>query len=112
MTLAKNSRIDAFERDPTNYHSLEMAFVAANTVGFKLFFSFDYAGNGPWDQDEVIALIQKYGSNNAYFQHNSQPFVSTFEGPNNANDWIGIKQRPTVFSCQTGHLWVPSQLWR
>ncbi|KAE8416193.1 glycosyl hydrolase family 71-domain-containing protein [Aspergillus pseudocaelatus] len=102
MTLAKNSHIDAFalnmaRRDPTNYHSLEMAFVAANTVGFKLFFSFDYAGNGPWDQDEVTALIQKYGSNGAYFQHNAQPFVSTFEGPSNADDWIGIKQKTNCF---------------
>jgi hypothetical protein len=102
MKLAKNAHIDAFalnmaRQDPTNYHSLEMAFAAANTVGFKLFFSFDYAGNGPWDQDEVTDLIHKYGPNGAYFQHNSQPFVSTFEGPGNADDWISIKQKTNCF---------------
>ncbi|GFF57063.1 mutanase [Aspergillus udagawae] len=105
MKLAKDAHIDAFAmnmawKDSTNDHSLEMAFNAANSVGFKLFFSFDYAGNGPWSQDTVIRMIQQYGSNGAYFQYNGKPFVSTFEGPNNAEDWLTIK-------AQTGCFFIP-----
>lgn len=64
MKLAKDAHIDAFAmnmawEDSTNDHSLEMAFNVANSVGFKLFFSFDYAGNGPWSQDTVIRMIQQ-----------------------------------------------------
>lgn len=49
-----DAHIDAFAlnmawEDDTNNPSVEMAFTAANVMGFKLFFSFDYAGNGPWD---------------------------------------------------------------
>ncbi|PKX91286.1 putative alpha-1,3-glucanase [Aspergillus novofumigatus IBT 16806] len=102
MTLAKDAHIDAFALnmaflDKTNNPSLEMAFEAANAVGFKLFFSFDYAGNGPWDATVVIKMIQQYGPNNAYFQHNSKPFVSTFEGPGNAEDWVIIKEKTGCF---------------
>ncbi|KAH2822010.1 hypothetical protein KXW76_007929, partial [Aspergillus fumigatus] len=105
MKLAKDAHIDAFAmnmawEDSTNDHSLEMAFNVANSVGFKLFFSFDYAGNGPWSQDTVIRMIQQYGSNGAYFQYNGKPFVSTFEGPSNAEDWVTIK-------AQTGCFFIP-----
>jgi hypothetical protein len=60
--LAQDAHIDAFAlnmawEDKTNEASVEMAFTAANVKGFKLFFSFDYAGNGPWDQDVVISMI-------------------------------------------------------
>ncbi|GFF25735.1 glucan endo-1,3-alpha-glucosidase agn1 [Aspergillus udagawae] len=105
MKLAKDAHIDAFAmnmawKDSTNDPSLEMAFNAANSVGFKLFFSFDYAGNGPWSQDTVIHMIQQYGSNGAYFQYKGKPFVSTFEGPGNAEDWVDIK-------AQTGCFFIP-----
>lgn len=102
MTSAKDAHTDAFAlnmawKDGTNEASVKMAFTAANTVGFKLFFSFDYAGNGPWDQDVVINMIQTYGTNGAYFQHNGQPFVSTFEGPGSAKDWVTIKAKTNCF---------------
>ncbi|KAH1500885.1 hypothetical protein KXX06_001443, partial [Aspergillus fumigatus] len=42
----------------------------------------------------------QYGSNGAYFQYNGKPFVSTFEGPNNAEDWVTIK-------AQTGCFFIP-----
>ena len=53
MNLAKDAGIDAFalnmaSGDSTNNATIPMAFAAAEAVGFKLFFSFDYAGNGPW----------------------------------------------------------------
>ncbi|KAJ5518742.1 Esterase SGNH hydrolase-type [Penicillium expansum] len=102
MTMAKDAHIDAFAlnmawKDGTNEASVKMAFTAANAVGFKLFFSFDYAGNGPWDQDVVIDMIQTYGASGAYFQHNGKPFVSTFEGPDSAKDWVTIKAKTNCF---------------
>jgi hypothetical protein len=79
---------------------LANAFRAANNLGFELFFSFDYAGNGAWPEDEVIAYINQYSTNGAYYYYSGQPFVSTFEGPANAADWINIK-------AQTGCYFVP-----
>jgi len=73
-----------------NNAQLSLAFSAANAKGFKLFFSFDYAGNGAWPQAEVISLIQEYGSNGAYYQYNNKPLVSTFEGPASSGDWVEI----------------------
>ncbi|KAJ5951187.1 uncharacterized protein N7479_009600 [Penicillium vulpinum] len=102
MKLAQDAHIDAFAlnmawKDGTNDASVEMAFTAASSVGFQLFFSFDYAGNGPWDQEVVIDMIQKYGTTSAYFHHNGKPFVSTFEGPGNADDWVTIKAQTNCF---------------
>ena len=71
MTLAFEAHIDAFAlniaaNQPVNDHSLGNAFLAAENVGFYLFFSFDYAGNGPWAKADVIELIQFYKSPNVY----------------------------------------------
>ncbi|KGO69674.1 Glycoside hydrolase, family 71 [Penicillium italicum] len=100
--LAQNAHIDAFAlnmawEDKTNDASVAMAFTAAEAEGFRLFFSFDYAGNGPWDQDVVTSMIQKYSSSSSYFQYNGKPFVSTFEGPSNADDWVTIKAKTNCF---------------
>lgn len=102
MNLAKNAHIDAFALNiaydwPKNNVALEKAFQAAASTGFRLFFSFDYAGNGPWPAEQVMDLIRRYGSHSAYFQHQSKPFVSTFEGPAQAEDWVTIKQTTPCF---------------
>jgi hypothetical protein len=83
----------------TTAEALPNVFKAANNLGntFKLFFSLDYAGNGAWPQDEVITLINAYRNNDAYFKHNGQPLVSTFEGPANASDWNTIKTATNDF---------------
>ncbi|KAH7310862.1 glycosyl hydrolase family 71-domain-containing protein [Stachybotrys elegans] len=81
-----------------NDASLQKAFDKANQLGFKLLFSFDYAGNGPWAKADVVSMIQKWGSNSAYFLHEgSKPLVSTFEGPENAADWVEIKRTTGCF---------------
>lgn len=105
MSLAKSADIDAFalnmaNNDSTNNFALPLAFSAATQTSFKLFFSFDYAGNGPWNMKEVMSLIQDYGSKPTYFTRGSQPFVSTFEGPKQASDWKEIKR-------QTGCFFIP-----
>jgi hypothetical protein len=43
--------------DPTNAKALPDAFSMADSLGFKLFFSFDYAGNGNWLRSDIINLI-------------------------------------------------------
>ncbi|KAJ6014734.1 hypothetical protein N7540_009325 [Penicillium herquei] len=83
--------------DKTNDASLAMAFTAAEAKGFRLFFSFDYAGNGPWDLEVFTSMIQKYSSSSSYFQYNGKPFVSTFEEPSNADDWVTIKANTNCF---------------
>jgi hypothetical protein len=86
--------------DPVNGPSLEMAFQAARAKDFKLFFSFDYAGNGPWSKADVISLLKKYSGDKAYFIYGTKPLVSTFEGPGQAGDWKDIK-------AQTGCVFIP-----
>ncbi|KAJ5175656.1 uncharacterized protein N7482_001533 [Penicillium canariense] len=102
FTLALDAHIDAFAMnmaygDPVNSAALPVAFTVADSLGFRLFFSFDYAGNGAWPEDQVLDYLTTYGSNAAYYQHNGQPLVSTFEGPDNADDWVTIKAETNCF---------------
>ncbi|GFF43033.1 mutanase Pc12g07500 [Aspergillus lentulus] len=105
ISLAQDAHIDAFalniaHGEATNDKSIADAFAAAESLGFKLFFSFDYAGNGPWPLSEVTRLLKQYSSSSAHFRHNNKPFVSTFEGPANSDDWVTIK-------AETGCFFVP-----
>ncbi|KAL5049507.1 glycosyl hydrolase family 71-domain-containing protein [Aspergillus fruticulosus] len=100
--LAQGAGIDAFvlniaNEDATNDIALPIAFTAAYDMGFQLLFSFDYAGNGAWDKSVVIDMINEYGSKETYFKNDGKPFVSTFEGPNNADDWKDIKKETGCF---------------
>ncbi|KAK2035409.1 putative extracellular alpha-1,3-glucanase/mutanase [Colletotrichum zoysiae] len=72
--LAKEAHIDAFalnmaHGEAVNEPSLERAFNVAKDEGFKLFFSFDYAGRGPWPKDTVVSYLKKYASRGEYFKH-------------------------------------------
>jgi GH18 family chitinase len=106
IAMAQQSHIDAFALNIAhgwehNDAQIANAFTAASAKGFKLFFSFDYAGGDePWPLDEVRALIQRYGHDGAHFQYDGKPFVSTFEGPENADDWNTIK-------ADTGCFFIP-----
>ncbi|KAG9669891.1 carbohydrate-binding module family 24 protein, partial [Aureobasidium melanogenum] len=95
IRLARDSHIDAFALNIANnggYASqIANAFSAANSLGFKLFFSFDYAAQGAFVQQDVISLVNQYRSNSAYYKYNGKPFVSTFEGPGSSGDWTAIK---------------------
>lgn len=103
IKLAKAAGIDAFalnmaNNEDTTRTSLPKAFAAANVVGgFKLLFSFDYAGNGAWKKEVVTGLINSYKGDSAYYHRGSQPLVSTFEGPENAKDWVDIKRDTGCF---------------
>ncbi|KAJ8068521.1 hypothetical protein OCU04_004071 [Sclerotinia nivalis] len=102
IALAQDAHIDAFALniaygDATVSTSLEYAFAAANNLGFKLFFSFDYAGNGAWPSQDVTALLIDYASDSAYYLYDGKPFVSTFEGPSSGSDWLAIKEDTGCF---------------
>lgn len=102
IDLAKTAGIDAFalnmaNNDSTNDVQLPLAFSAAQQKGFKLFFSFDYAGNGAWSKATVKSMITNYGSKTEYFKRGSQPLVSTFEGTGSAGDWSEIKTATKCF---------------
>ncbi len=102
MQLAKNAHLDAFAinmgyLDPVNQNQIANAKAAANAVGFQLFFSFDYAGNGAWPKADVIQWLNAHGGDPSYFKHNGKPLASTFEGPENATDWTEIKSSTGCF---------------
>ncbi len=101
--LAVTAHIDAFALniaygDGRSPPVLEKAFQAVQGTSFKLFFSFDYAGGiGPWPQVAVQSLCDQYFGNAGYYRYNGKPFVSTFEGPDNAADWKSIKAKTGAF---------------
>jgi hypothetical protein len=98
---AKFARIDGFALNIANNENLgadiATAFTASMAYGFKLIFSFDYAGNGPWPKSEVESLINKYKGSSAYYKYQGKPLVSTFEGPDSSADWIDIKKSTGCF---------------
>ncbi|KAB8232460.1 hypothetical protein ETB97_007670 [Aspergillus alliaceus] len=76
--------------------SLEKAFATAKDLDFKLFFSFDYAGNGSWPMEDTIDLMNQYKNHPAYYKYESKPFMSTFEGATSP-DWPEIKKNTDSF---------------
>ncbi|KAL8936966.1 MAG: hypothetical protein Q9216_004663, partial [Gyalolechia sp. 2 TL-2023] len=102
INLAKAAGIDAFALNiaaHTDYNNaqLDQAYDAAESAGFKLFLSFDYAAQGPWSPSAVITLLQKYAGSPAQFKVNGASFVSTFEGPDNSDDWRAIRAAVPIF---------------
>ncbi|KAH7320769.1 glycosyl hydrolase family 71-domain-containing protein [Stachybotrys elegans] len=102
MRHAQAAHIDGFVlniayQEPANERSIPTAFEAAASIGFKLLFSFDYAGNGNWPKDTVIGMINKYKSHPSYFMRGSQPLVSTFEGFKSASEWTDIKRQTNCY---------------
>ncbi|KAI9154906.1 Glucan endo-1,3-alpha-glucosidase agn1 [Paramyrothecium foliicola] len=101
IKLAQEAHIDAFALNMAYNQGeapqLKDAFAAASGTGFQLFFSFDYAGNGPWPKEDVVRLLGQYGTHGSHYQYQGRPFVSTFEGPEQAKDWIDIKSRTSCF---------------
>ncbi|KAL8709183.1 MAG: hypothetical protein Q9220_006063 [cf. Caloplaca sp. 1 TL-2023] len=102
ITLAKAAGIDAFALNiaaHTDYNAVQLqnAYQAAESLGFKLFLSFDYAAQGAFDPSTVIALLQQHQNSPAQFKVKGASFVSTFEGPDNSNDWRAIRNAVPIF---------------
>ena len=100
--MAQAAHIDAFAlniayTDVGTMSSLELAFQAAQKKGFRLFLSFDYAGGGPWPVADVRTIARQYIGSASYYSYKGKPMVSTFEGPGNASDWVGLKKEMDCF---------------
>ncbi|KAF6821974.1 glycosyl hydrolase family 71 protein [Colletotrichum plurivorum] len=104
--LAKDAHIDAFAlnmglTDPHTPEALKDAFQAAANVDFRLFFSFDYMGGyhggKPWPKETILDMANTYFSRAEYFKHDGKPVASTFEGVENAEDWVEIKEKTKAF---------------
>jgi glucan endo-1,3-alpha-glucosidase len=97
ITLAHDAALDAFalnvawpDTDGETSTQVANAFAACEALanGFKLFFSFDYLGGGEvWPAADVISWLEEYSSSDCYFTYDDLPFVSTFEGTGNIEDW-------------------------
>jgi hypothetical protein len=46
---------------------------------------------------QIIQILNKYGGSSAHYKYNGKAFVSTFEGPEAAEDWVTIKQAINCF---------------
>ncbi|KAJ6163877.1 Glycoside hydrolase family 71 [Penicillium chrysogenum] len=101
INLARTAHIDGFALNFGSGVSYDVAilkaFIAANKLGFKFVFSFDYAGNGPFTKDTVIQTLRYWVSYDMFYQFRGKPLVSTFEGPANAADWAEIKAAVDCF---------------
>ncbi|CAG8386345.1 unnamed protein product [Penicillium salamii] len=99
--LAHEAHIDGFALNfgsGVDYNLVLLkAFVTAGKIGFKLIFSFDYAGNGPFDKSTVIQMLGDWTTYDAFYQYRGKPLVSSFEGPANAADWADIKAKVDCF---------------
>jgi hypothetical protein len=87
----------AYDKTNGDQVALAQAFVAAEARNFNLFLSFDYAGNGAWPLSTVSDYIRLYSKSPAYYHYEGGPFVSTFEGTDNATDWQTIKANTGCF---------------
>lgn len=103
IKIAQSAHIDGFALNFANDDDLERllleilkAMVAAKRRAFKMIFSFDYAGNGPFLIDSVVTILE-FAPLAEYYKYRGKPLVSTFEGPANAKDWIDIKKRADCF---------------
>lgn len=101
INLARTAHIDGFALNFGSGVDYDLAFlkafVAADNLGFKVVFSFDYAGNGPFMKDTVIETLRFWTPYDMYYHFRGKPLVSTFEGPANAADWEDIKAAVNCF---------------
>lgn len=90
-TLAQGAHIDAFAlniaaSEPHTSASLDLAFSAAASLVFKLFFSFCFASKPAFNRSDVISYTNEYATSPAYYRHNRKSFASVSEAPLNTAD--------------------------
>ncbi|CAJ2504633.1 Uu.00g120270.m01.CDS01 [Anthostomella pinea] len=95
ITDAQNSGIDGFalnvgSSDSWNDAQLPLAYNAAASSGFSLFFSFDMAAS-TWTVDQVVSYVNTYKGYGSQLKINDLPLVSTFEGPDWADNWASVR---------------------
>ncbi|KAJ5320666.1 CAZyme family GH71 and CBM24 [Penicillium antarcticum] len=102
ISLAHDAHIDAFALNvahgkATNEKSVEDAFSVAESLGFKLFFSLDYAGNGAWPKSEVEMI-----SSNDYGEYH-------YIGPLNDKAYVAFTTGKAPYNYVRG---MPHDGWR
>ena len=91
QTLAKQKGIDGFAlnigTDSYSQAQLDLAYQAAQSVGFLCFISFDFNWWSISDTSGVATMLQRYVDNPAQLMVEGKPFVSSFIG--DGFDWAG-----------------------
>lgn len=99
ILAAHAAGIDGFALNigPNDHYTmpqLRQAYSAASSLfggRFVLFLSFDMAA-GEWPVEQVVACINEFKNSPAQCRVNGLPFVSTFEGPQWAENWPAVRQ--------------------
>ncbi|ROV89438.1 hypothetical protein VMCG_10210 [Cytospora schulzeri] len=102
ILAAQASRIDGFAlnigpSDAYTMTQLRQAYAAATAIwddqgaDFDLFLSFDMAA-GEWSTEQVISLINAFKDSAVYCRVDGSPLVSTFEGPQWAENWGRVRE--------------------
>jgi glucan endo-1,3-alpha-glucosidase len=94
MRLAKSKEITGFALnigvDPYNEEQLDLAYAAADVVGFDLFISFDFNWYKTSDVSGVVSVFKRYASHPRQLKVDGKPFVSTFIG--DGFDWSAVEK--------------------
>jgi glucan endo-1,3-alpha-glucosidase len=99
ILAAQAAGIDGFALNigPNDHYTmpqLRQAYSAASSLfggRFVLFLSFDMAA-GDWPVEQVVACINEFKDSPAQCRVNGLPFVSTFEGPQWAENWPAVRE--------------------
>lgn len=92
--------------DTWNTDALGFLFSAASSTEFKMFISFDMS----WGLNvaDLPAFLSRYVQEDAYFQIDGKPFVSTYSGGNMDNDtWNTKFRQPLLTNYSTTPYFVP-----
>ena len=60
------------------HNQTDIAYAAAEALGFQLFYSFDMSY--PWDATSIASIDAKHASSDNTYQWNGKVIVSTFSG--------------------------------
>lgn len=92
--------LNAGPKDGWTDAQLKLAYdTAASVPGFSVFVSFDMLCCGPWGVPKVSEIINRYKNHKGQTKVDGKPFVSTFEGPDFAQQWAEVKR-------QTGNIFL------
>ncbi|KAG2040412.1 glycoside hydrolase family 71 protein [Suillus americanus] len=94
MTTAQNIGIDGFALNiVANDYEVDRivdAYLAAEALGFKLFYSFDMSYT--WQQSDMVNIVANHSSSPSTFLWNNTILVSTYSGESYGEDfWASFK---------------------
>lgn len=97
---AQTAGVDGFAlnmgpEDEWSVEQLGLAYDAASSSGFSLFISFDMNTLylDVWTPEMVAGLVNDYSNYTAQYRVDGVPLVSTFEGPDWADNWQAVRDQ-------------------